>query len=295
MGMKYRFALRAVNRPPRRPTVNRDRILEIERIEIEAKLQGHFAAPRETVEALGMVGERIGGAWAFGRSRDDNLYFNRVFGFGLERPGTPDDLAAFKSFYSGQGIKSFVISLSPAAEPLGLETMLASAGFGTYFQLVKWVRDASPAPPARTTLRIERATSGDGPPMGQVLVAAFNDRPETVGWIGAQIGRADWLHYVARDGERIVAVAALFVRDGFAWLGMGSTLPEARGLGAQSALIARRIEDARARGCHTIMVETAPDSPEKPNPSYRNVERAGFQIAYRRPSWVFPDSGAVAS
>jgi L-amino acid N-acyltransferase YncA len=75
------------------------------------------------------------------------------------------------------------------------------------------------------------------------------------------------------------------MRDGFAWLGAAGTVASHRGRGAQGALIARRIEDARARGCHSFTTEIAPE----PNPSAHNMERAGFHVAYSRPSWVFPD------
>jgi GNAT superfamily N-acetyltransferase len=71
-----------------------------------------------------------------------------------------------------------------------------------------------------------------------------------------------------------------------AWLGWGGTLPSYRGRGAQSAMLAARIEAARHLGCRRLVVETGPDSAEKPNPSYRNVERAGFRVAYLRENWV---------
>jgi hypothetical protein len=39
------------------------------------------------------------------------------------------------------------------------------------------------------------------------------------------------------------------------------------------------------------IADTAPDLPERPSSSYRNMERAGFQVAYRRANWVYPDPG----
>jgi L-amino acid N-acyltransferase YncA len=80
----------------------------------------------------------------------------------------------------------------------------------------------------------------------------------------------------------------MYARDGFAWLGAAGTLASHRGRGAQGALIARRIDDARALGCHTLTTEILPDQPGKKNASSRNMERVGFRIACRRPNWVFP-------
>jgi GNAT superfamily N-acetyltransferase len=125
----------------------------------------------------------------------------------------------------------------------------------------------------------------------RVLFAAFGGRPQSVPLVSAMVGRPYWHHYVARDGGTLVASASMYAREGFAWLGAAGTLASHRGRGAQGALIARRIDDARALGCHTFTTETAPDEPGKPNPSSQNMERAGFKVAYRRHSWVYPDPG----
>jgi len=127
--------------------------------------------------------------------------------------------------------------------------------------------------------------------MDRILLGAFGGRPHSVPFASSLIGRPDWHHYVARDGHTVVASATMYVRDGFAWLGAMGTLASHRGRGAQGALIARRIDDARALGCHSFTTETRPDQPGKPNPSSHNMERAGFQVLYHRPSWVFPDPG----
>lgn len=275
------------------PALNRERMLALERVEILAKLDGHEGAPNAAREELGLVLRRVGGAWAFGSTRDTSLPFNRVMGLGLERPGSAEDLAALKAFYAEHEIPAFRIFLPPVAEPAGFETALAAAGFGTYTHLIKWVRDGSPAKTSATGLYIERAVPGDADAMGEVLLDAFGGRPYSVPFASTLIGRPDWHHYVARDGGAVVAAAAMYVREGFAWLGAAGTLASHRGRGAQSALIARRIDDARSLGCHTLTTETRPDQPEKPNPSSHNMQRAGFQMAYRRPSWEFPDPGAA--
>lgn len=267
-------------------------MLALERVEILAKVDGQEGAPNAARE-LGLVLQQVGGAWAFGRPRETGLHFNRVMGLGLERPGTLEDLVALKRFYAEHAIPAFRIALPPAAEPAGFETVLSAAGFGTYPHLVKWLRDASPMKTPATALHIERAVPGDAGAMGEVLFAAFGNRPQSVPLVSALVDRPNWHHYVARDAGTLVAAAAMYVHEGFAWLGAAGTLVSHRGRGAQSALIARRIDDARALGCHTITLETTPDRPEKRNSSYHNMERAGFELAYHRPSWVFPDPGVA--
>lgn len=271
--------------------LDRERILGVERVELLAKLDGVEGAP-DAGQELGLVVRRVGGAWAFGRPGDPSLSLNRVMGFGLERPGSPEDIVALKAFYAEHDMPCFRISLCPAAEPAGLETVLAGAGFGPYSHWIKWVRDGSPAKNSATGLSIERAGPDESEAIEELVLAAFVGRPFSIPYIAALVGRPCWHHYVARDDGVLVAAASMYARDGFAWLGAAGTLASHRGRGAQGALIARRIDDARALGCHTFTTETAPDEAGQPNPSSRNMERAGFRVAYRRPGWVFPAPGS---
>jgi len=73
---------------------------------------------------------------------------------------------------------------------------------------------------------------------------------------------------------------------------MAATRADARGQGLQTALIARRIEAARAAGCRHLVVETALDRPEKPSVSARNLRRMGFRDAYERPNWILEQGTA---
>jgi hypothetical protein len=59
-----------------------------------------------------------------------------------------------------------------------------------------------------------------------------------------------------------------------------STIPSARGRGAQLALLERRLQDAFANGCDIAMMGALPGSI-----SQRNAERHGFRIAYTRVKW----------
>jgi hypothetical protein len=52
-------------------------------------------------------------------------------------------------------------------------------------------------------------------------------------------------------------------------------------------LLARRITDAADLGCRRLVVETAEDTPKKDAPSFRNMLRFGFQVAYVRPNYIF--------
>ena len=81
------------------------------------------------------------------------------------------------------------------------------------------------------------------------------------------------------DG-RAVATGALAIHEGVALLAGASTVPEARGRGAQGALLAARLRHAANEGCDLAMMCAAPGSA-----SQRNAERHGFRVAYTRTKW----------
>jgi hypothetical protein len=68
---------------------------------------------------------------------------------------------------------------------------------------------------------------------------------------------------------------------------MAGTLSDYRGLGAQGALVTRRLNDAIDSGCTMAVVETAEDTPDKPSPSFRNMLKYGFDLAYHRANYVY--------
>ena len=88
-----------------------------------------------------------------------------------------------------------------------------------------------------------------------------------------------WLAWL--DGERLgdepAGAGSLAIHDGVAELFGTSTRPSCRGRGVQTALIHARMAAAAAAGCDLIAVHTDPGSA-----SQRNVERAGFRLAYTK-------------
>jgi ribosomal protein S18 acetylase RimI-like enzyme len=85
----------------------------------------------------------------------------------------------------------------------------------------------------------------------------------------------------------MVAVGGAFVHGDVAQLWGGATLPSHRRRGAQSALLAARLLDAKAAGCRMAVVETATEGPGERNQSFHNVRRVGFSPLYERPNWVW--------
>jgi hypothetical protein len=123
---------------------------------------------------------------------------------------------------------------------------------------------------------------------GSVIAAGFDMPSPMAGWLAALVEREDWQCYLAWDGGIAIGGAAYYLRSETAWLGVGATRPEGRRRGAQSALLARRIADASDPGATLLTAETGKPLPGEDHPSYRNILRSGFSIAYERANWTFP-------
>ena len=140
---------------------------------------------------------------------------------------------------------------------------------------------------ATTDLRIERVGSEWADEFARIGVIDAYGFPDVVAGVASRsVGRQGWTHYLSFDGDTPVASAAMRIEDGVAWLGFGATQETHRGHGGQSAMFALRLRDARDAGCRFARTETGKDTPDDPNPSYRNMVRSGFELAYPRHNWV---------
>lgn len=259
----------------------------VEYAEADAWADFFLAAPEDFRAEHGLQIERaFGSTILFSQSFDDS-FFNRVLGLGLSEPlyeGLIDDLM---SYYLHQGRQSFCFPLSPLAQPPVVHDWLAWRGFQAGPWWPKLFRPAEPLAAPKNNLRIEPVTVQHAWIFAEVSCAAFGMSEAAWPWFAAAIDRPGWFHYLAWADDQPAASGAMYIRGDVAWLGMGSTLPGFRRRGAQAALVARRIQDGIERGCRWFVTDTADDHPERPNPSYRNMRRAGFEVAYYRPTYRF--------
>ena len=250
---------------------------------------------REMVVAIQEEGEtelrpewsEVGGAVAFALRGMDHPFFNRVVGLGIPRPATRQDVEDVDAFFRGLGREWAVVQLVEPTEPPELLEWVEAAGFAPSKRWPKlWRSLEADLPEARTDLRIERIGPDRAEDFGRIVLAAFDFEPTLAPFATSTVGRIGWTHYLGFDGQDVVSAGATFVTADVAWLGFGATLESHRGRGRQSAMFARRLADARTAGCRLAITETGEDTPEEPNPSYRNMLRAGFEVAYLWPNFV---------
>ena len=266
------------------PTVTRDVALALEHIELLAWRDLLEAASPADRSALGLRSARIASGFAMAADEHESLLQNRVLGLGLHEPLTDSVLEeAIAHYPEGKG---FAINLCPFAELTGASQPLVSHGFATFFHHLKWIRDDAPATAVNTALEVVEIGRSRAHEWAALYAEIHDLSPAYAVWTASAVGREGWTHQLALDQDRPVAIAAMYVHDGLAWLGKMGTLEKDRKRGAQGALLAARVNAGLASGVRAFALETAPDWPDLPGGSLRNAARAGFRPAYARPSWV---------
>jgi GNAT superfamily N-acetyltransferase len=147
-----------------------------------------------------------------------------------------------------------------------------------------WWRALAPFEPDALPdgLELRRAGPELAGTFAQVLNVGFGYAQDYVRGqaFAAAIGRPGWFHYVAFVDGAPAAASAMFVHDQVADCFVAATLPNARGRGAQTALIQRRLADGAAAGCDLATAQSVVT-----NASPRNFARQGFHPVYRR--WIY--------
>lgn len=246
--------------------------------ELEAFRDLYAAAPPE----LGARTAEIGGALCLRLEPLSAVtMFNRALCLGLEAPATDEQLDEALDFL--QGVQAYV-TVAPEAEPQDLGERLETRGLAPDRGWTKFSRSTDDPPQASTALRVERDERGEA--FAEAATRGFEVPDLFLDWLRRLPARDGWQCFVAFDGDAPAAAGALYVTGGVGWVGIGATIPEQRGKGGQSALLAARIHAAADAGCELVVTETGAPVDGLPNGSYRNIERAGFEPLYVRANYL---------
>jgi len=261
---------------------------------LEAAEAWHLRVQVETWRALGAVDARaveIGGGVAavteplFGRK------LNHVTGLGMAGPVDEDALARLEAAYAGRGL-GVEIDLCPHVDA-SVTALLARRGYAvnafsnTYVRAVGDLRDDGA--PAIEVLRGEDARALFVEASIEGFAVQAQQRPRELLAALARIAHArdDTSMFVARIDGRVAGSAGLSVmqtpRGCVGELYIASTLPAFRRRGVQAALLRARLAAARDAGCALVFVGA-----RLANTSARNVERAGFRLAFTKATFARP-------
>jgi hypothetical protein len=245
------------------------------------------AAPREFLELNHMRTVPFGSAVAVvAGTVGASLNMNRVIGLGVAEAASERTIDEISKLYADHGV-AFGIELCPAARPgalknwLQLRRMRRGVATAVHYRLAEPLeveRSAS----AHQPVSVRRATADERNLVADICCSVFRMPEPARTLLAGTSALPEWRQWIAYAGDRPIAAALSFVHDRVAWFGWDATLPEFRGLGAQAALIATRVDDACSAGCDYITTETAPNMGERTDPSYRNYARSGFRFVYER-------------
>ncbi|GAA0584890.1 GNAT family N-acetyltransferase [Kribbella sandramycini] len=257
----------------------------VERAETEV-LWELAQSPPPVAEALGISGRRFGAAMAMIFANDRSDYWSQAHGFGFDSPIDSALIGEVLAFARSADARVLNFHLAPEVLPDDWDEICAEHGLTRGGTWVKAVRAAGPVEPVETDLRIAQVEPDGFAQWSAVVVKGFG-MPDETGGVAAMLtawaARPGVRLYGAWAGSELVGVGALGMAGGVGELVCGATLPAYRGRGAQSAIMARRLEDAYAAGCSLAASETGKPGPGEHNSSLANMERRGFKIAYERP------------
>ncbi len=269
-------------------------IVALEQAELDAFTDLYHAADAQVIDTAGLSVATTSGAVVLAANRVDILALNRALGLGVKGLVSSAALAELHDLLVKCGSPRFFVPLAPLHGHDDLARALAGRGIGHYNNWIRLSRGLADLPtPAPTDLQVRRIDRGSADAFGAIVATAFGYPPGVSALAGQAVGRPGWRHYMAYDGETPVATGALYLAGEVAWFGFAATDAAHRKRGAQQALVVRRLRDAADAGCSRVSVETAEDSVVKDAPSFRNLKRLGFEIAYTRPNhlWTRPAIG----
>jgi hypothetical protein len=272
-----------------RMTTDQGLVRELECLEAGIWIALLGGLPAETRSRLGYEIVQEGSVTSFVTPGSDAATMNRVFGLGLEQPLTPRRLDRVVARYASAGVKRWILQWTPAATPHSAHEMLLAAGGRLVTPMLKLRGETRrlETPSPSSPLQVVEIGPDESAAFEATVAAPLGVAPELTPFVPSAIGHAGWHHYLVLDGTRPIAGAAMYRRGDVAWFGLGATSVTDRGRGAQTALLARRESDAATLGCRWVCAETPPDTAERPNPSYRNMRRAGMEVCYARAHYVF--------
>lgn len=254
-----------------------DAVREAEGIERAAWRDLILATPEMARSALGLSLEQLGAATVIRLATADLPLWNRAFGILPGERVSRDTVELIRSHFAAADLGRYLIQLPPGVE---LEEG-ALEGLRPLRRWSKVLHRLEAIPELNSAIEVRRVIS-ESELFAATGCEAFGSPPSFAPLFAAPIGRPGWLHYLAMAEGRAIAVAAMYAEGGVAWLGVAATLPSARRRGAQQALLAARLSDAKRLGVRAAYSEADEDLPDRPNASLRNMLRVGFELLYHR-------------
>lgn len=260
---------------------------EIERLALQDL---HACVTPELRAKLGIKGEKVGGGFVSVASRlpASAIVINRAIGLGLGASETEATVRRVVECYTEPRVARFFVQVHPEAQPPNLSQMLEAHGLVKARGWQKFSRGRDPVPAPRTDLQVKLIDVEHAAASAKIACDGFDLGDEAQPWIALLPTRGRWRVFMSFDGDRPAGTGAVFIDGDTAWTDFGATAPAFRKRGAQSALLAARVQFALDHGCKQIFTCTGEEVPGDPQHSYSNIMRCGFKETYVRANYAPP-------
>ncbi|RPI15532.1 MAG: hypothetical protein EHM58_13995 [Ignavibacteriae bacterium] len=203
---------------------------------------------------------------------------NRVMNLGIFEEADESFIDFMIDYFSSANSKEINIQLSPIAMPENLLDLLWKKGFFHSGNVSRFYRDTFSVPVLQTDFEVKEIDEEQASVFGKLV------EPERINLFTHPIGKQNWHFYIVLDKGKAIAAACMYIHEDTAWFGWAATLEKYKNKGAQSALIAKRIIDAKNLGCKWI---TSTTSGDEKNASYHNLMKFGFNLMFKRPVFLY--------
>jgi GNAT superfamily N-acetyltransferase len=207
---------------------------------------------------------------------------NRAIGLGMQGPVAESDLDEVEQFYRSRGVLPR-LDLCPLADP-SLKELLKEKGYrleGFSNVLAFSLADKVISIPLPPGVQISQARPAEAEVWITTTAQGFTELetpPQAdLDILGPNFYSANATCFLAWLEGQPAGGGGMYIHEGVVEFGGASTHPAFRRRGIQMALLYARLAAAQEMGCDLALVVTAPGTD-----SQRNVERAGFRLAYTK-------------
>ncbi|MGD1090384.1 MAG: GNAT family N-acetyltransferase [Bryobacteraceae bacterium] len=225
----------------------------------------------------------IAGAYAMFDGRESPL--TQTFGLGMFEDATEPVLGQIEDYFQTRNAPVHHEVCPLAGVPL-MQT-LAGRGYvpcEVSNALFLDLAESRPEPVLNPALTIRIANRHDRNAYAHAAAEGWREAGDVAHLVDelarVMFAAAGYTGFIVEKDGKVIATAGLVMHDRVALLAGASTIPEARGQGAQRVVLGARLRHAAEAGCDLAMMVAEPGSS-----SQRNAERNGFRIAYTRARW----------
>ena len=230
--------------------------------------------------------ETVGDAVCSVCSSDPSILINRVLQLGAETVPTKEQLEDIRRLYAEAGVERFFLQVVPSRMDDDADELLVATGYEKYRGWMKFRHDGAELPTPRSDLEVRQVDASYGEAFAAIVCPAFDMLPASQPVV-AQLLRAEGQYpFMSFSGSQPAGTGIIFIDGETGQLDWGSTHPDFRRRGGQSAVLAARLEFGFENGCTTIGTTTGEAVLGDPQHSYSNILKAGFAESYLRENWV---------